>query len=424
VVTTVSPLPLSAADRYRRTRLRRAKSAATALLLLAAAVFLAVRPAAQAGHTWAGYLLAASEAAMVGGLADWFAVTALFRRPLGLPIPHTAIIPSRKDALGASLGDFVGENFLSPAVVRRRLAQADVVGRVGGWLARPANAERVTAELANLLKGALEVLRDEDVLAVAEGAVRTRLREADVAPTLGRLLEQVVADGAHHPLVDVVANRTAQWLRDNPDAVMSVIQAQAPEWSPAFVDRALSRRIYTELVRISSATAADPDHALRRTLDGYLARLAQDLQHDPGTDERLRALTARIADHPATRDAVATMVAGVRTAVVALIDEPDGELRRKGAEAVRDVGGRLVTDSALRAKVDGWLGAVVEHVVTNYRDEITRTITDTVDRWDGQEASRRIELAAGRDLQFIRVNGTVVGALAGVAIYAVSQLLG
>lgn len=417
-------LTLSAADRYRRTRLRRAKSGATVLLAIAAAVFLAVLPAAQSGQTWAGYLLAASEAAMIGGLADWFAVTALFRRPLGLPIPHTAIIPTRKNALGASLGDFVGENFLSPAVVRRRLVQADVVGRVGAWLARPVNAERVAAELANLLKGALEVLRDEDVLAVAEGAVRTRLRDADVAPTLGRLLEQVVADGAHRPLVDVVARRTAAWLHDNPDTVVTVIQAQAPEWSPAFVDRALARRVYAELVRISAAAADDPDHALRRTLDGYLARLAQDLQHDPDTAQRLRTLTSRIADHPATRDAVATMVAGVRKAVVALIEEPDGELRRKGADAVREVGGRLVSDTALRAKVQGWLGAVVEHVVMNYREEITRTITDTIDRWDGAEASRRIELAAGRDLQFIRVNGTVVGALAGLAIHAVAQLLG
>ncbi len=416
-------LLLSPADLSRQSRLRRAKTVATGLLLLAAAVFVAVRPAEQAGYTWAGYVSTAAEAAMVGGLADWFAVTALFRRPLGLPIPHTALIPTRKAALGESLGDFVGENFLAPAVVRRRLQQADVVGRLGAWLRAPGNAQLVTAEAANALKGVLEVVRDEDVRAVAEDAIRRRIAGVDLAPGLGRLLGQVVADGAHRPLVELVAQRTAHWLRENPDTVIGVIQQQAPTWSPAFVDRALARRIHAELVRISAATAADPEHPLRLTLDSYLVSLAGDLQHDSATGVRFQALVTRLVENPGTREAVGTLASAVRRAVVELVDEPDGELRRRAGGAVIDLGARLVEDDGLRAKVEGWLVGAAEHVVTNYRSEITRTITDTVDRWDGAEASRRIELTAGRDLQFIRVNGTLVGALAGLAIHAVSQLL-
>ncbi|MEO6821925.1 MAG: DUF445 domain-containing protein, partial [Candidatus Nanopelagicales bacterium] len=339
---------LSSEDLQRRTRLRQAKTVASGLLVLAAVVFLAVRPAERAGATWAGYVSAAAEAAMIGGLADWFAVTALFRRPLGLPIPHTALIPTRKDALGESLGGFVGDNFLSVQVVRRRLEDADVVGRLALWVSRPDNAARVTAEAANVIKGALEVLRDDDVRAVAEEAIRARLATADVAPVLGRLLGKVVADGSHRALIDVAANRTAQWLRDNETIVIAVVEQQAPEWSPTFVDRVLARRIHKELVRISANVAADPVHPLRLMFDKYLIGLGGDLEHDPDTAAQLRALATRLFEHAATREAVGTLVGATRRAVVELIDEPDGQLRMRTAGAVSAMGLRLSEDGPLR----------------------------------------------------------------------------
>jgi uncharacterized membrane-anchored protein YjiN (DUF445 family) len=416
-------LVLSPTDLERQTRLRRAKAFAAGLLVVAAVVFLLVRSAADNGTTWAGYVSAAAQAGMVGGLADWFAVTALFRRPLGLPIPHTALIPHRKDALGESLSSFVGDNFLSAAVVRRRLDEVDVLGRLGSWLARPESARRVTAEAATALRGALEVLRDDDVRAVAEQVVGRRLRDAQVAPVLGRLLGQVVADGSHRALVDVTADRTAAWLHANRAVVISLIENEAPAWSPAFVDRALARRVYSELLRISEQVVVNPKHPLRLAVDRWLAKLAQDLREDADTARRLRELTDRLLDHAATREAFGTLAGATRRAVVDLVDEPDGELRIRATAAVQKWGERLASDAALRAKLDAWIGDAVEHVVTTYRDEITKTITDTVDRWDGAEASRRIELVAGRDLQFIRVNGTVVGALAGVAIHAAGLLL-
>lgn len=418
------PFELSAADLARRRRLRRHKAFAGGLLLVAAVVFLLVRPIADDGVVWAGFVLAASEAAMVGGLADWFAVTALFRRPLGIPIPHTALIPTRKRQLGDSLGDFVGENFLSVEVVSRRLEQADAVGKVGRWLSAEDNARRVAGEAANAVRGALEVLSDDDVRGLVDGAITRRLRATLVAPVLGRVLGQVVADDSHRPLVDLVVARTRRWLEENPDTLMAVIADQAPDWSPEFLDKALARRVYKELVRIAYEVDTQPDHLLRRTLDAYLVQLSRDLQDDPATRLRVQVLVRRLLAHEGTRDAFGTIFAAARTALMDLVDEPEGELRIRTVASIRDLGGRLAEPGPLRDKADRWVSQVVEHVVTNYRDEITRTITDTVDRWDGAEAARRIELTAGPDLQFIRVNGTIVGALAGLVIHAVAVLLG
>ena len=328
-------LTLSTADLERQTRLRRAKAFAAGLLLVSAAVFLAVRSAADDGETWAGYVSAAAQAAMVGGLADWFAVTALFRRPLGLPIPHTALIPTRKDALGESLGSFIGDNFLAADVIRRRLDQVDIVGRVGAWLARPESARRVTSEAAVAMHGALEVLEDEDVRAIVEQVATRRLRDAQVGPVLGRLLGQVVEDGSHHALVDVIAQRTAAWLHENRDVVIRIVENEAPAWSPAFVDRALARRVYAELLRVTEQVVVNPRHPLRVALDRWLATLATDLREDPDTSRRLQELALRLFDHDATREALSTLVGATRRAVVELVDDPEGELRIRATAAVQ-----------------------------------------------------------------------------------------
>jgi uncharacterized membrane-anchored protein YjiN (DUF445 family) len=416
--------PLSPADQVRRRGLIRMKTGATALLLIAAVVYvLALRAEASGAGGWAGLLRAAAEAGMVGGLADWFAVTALFRRPLALPIPHTAIIPTRKDALGRTLSDFVGTNFLSEQVVRERLRQADVPRRLGGWLADPGHARRVTAELARALRGAVDVLRDEDVRAVLEPVVLRRLSALPVGPTLGRLLAQVVEDKAHHRLVDLVAASIDDWLRANRDQVVELVARQAPAWSPEFVDRKVATRIYAELTRISGEVRAQPDHAVRQQLDRLLARFAEDLRHDPATIERASGVLTALLDQSEVRRAFGDVISAGRRLLLEMVDDPDGELRSRLAGALVDLGRRLDTDDALRARVDAWVADAAGYVVTHYRDELTRTITDTVQRWDGVETARKVELAVGRDLQFIRINGTVVGALAGIAIYAVSAAI-
>ena len=401
------------------------KSGATALLVVAAVGYVLARRAEEAGAGgWAGWLRAATEAGMVGGLADWFAVTALFRRPLRLPIPHTAIIPTRKDALGRNLSDFVGTHFLAEQVVRERLRQAEVPRRLGGWLAEPAHARRVTAELATVLRAAVDVLRDEDVRAVLEPALLRRLAALPVGPTLGRLLAEVVADRAHHPLVDLAAAAVDDWLAANRDQVEEIVTRQAPVWSPEFLDRQVAARVYAELTRISGEVRADPEHPVRKALDRMLARFAEDLRHDPATIERATGMLHGLLGQPELRRALGDVVSAGRRMLLEMVDDPDGELRTRLAAALADLGRQLGADTALRDRVDGWVADAAGYVVTHYRDELTRTITDTVERWDGVETARKVELAVGRDLQFIRINGTVVGALAGLVIHAAGILLG
>jgi len=408
-------------DLVRHRALVRMKTGATALLLAAAAVY-ALTSWLGEDRGWVGFVRAAAEAGMIGGLADWFAVTALFRRPLGLPIPHTAIIPTRKDALGDSLSDFVGTNFLSEQVIRDRLRQADATGRFGRWLAVPANAERVTAELASVLRGAIGVLRDSDVQAVLEPAIRRRLAEVPVGPALGRLLGDAVAEGAHHRLVDLLASTADDWLLANRDTVVDVVAKQAPTWSPEFVDRRVAGRVYAELLRVTGEIRVHRGHPARIALDRMLSTFAADLRTDPATMERARGVLAGLLDEPEVRRAFGDVLAAARRTVLEMVDDPGSELRTRLSAALADLGGRLAAGGELRAKVDGWVSDAAAHVVTRYRDELTRTITDTVRRWDAAETSRKIELQVGRDLQFIRINGTVVGALAGVAIHAVTVL--
>jgi uncharacterized membrane-anchored protein YjiN (DUF445 family) len=401
------------------------KTFAAGLLVLAAAVYVAATLWEQraGAPAVAGYLRTAAEAGMVGGLADWFAVTALFRRPLGLPIPHTAIIPTRKDQLGQSLGSFVGEHFLSADVVRQRLDSADVARRAGAWLAEREHAERVTSEAAAVVRAGIALLRDEDVQPVVEQVVARRLTDLHLGPPLGRILGEVVTDGAHVGLVDSVARSVYRWLVANEATVVEMVAAQAPDWSPRFVDERVARRIHVELVRIAEDVVADRDHEVRQALDRYLVRLADDLRRDLDTNERLDGFVASLGRQTEVRRALGEVLAAARRTVLELVDDPTSELRVRSRDLLVTWGRRLTSDARSAAKVDAWLAQLAVYVVEGYRSEITRLITDTVDRWDGRETSRRIELQVGRDLQFIRVNGTIVGSLVGLVIHAVTQLI-
>jgi uncharacterized membrane-anchored protein YjiN (DUF445 family) len=418
---------LSTADLSRRRDLRQMKVVAGGLLALAAVAYVAAEAVARRQGTdvaaWVAYLRAAAVAGMVGGLADWFAVTALFKHPLGVPVPHTAIIPTRKDAIGRSLGEFVETYFLAEDVVRARVRNARPAARVGGWLTGPGHAERVSSEAAGALRAGLSVLGDDDVQAVLEQTVVRRLGQVPTGPVLGRLLEQVVADGGHRRLVDLTLENTTRWLVEHRLAVVDAIAAQAPGWSPRFVDERVAERVYAEVLRVLTEVRDDPDHQLRATVDRFLTSYANDLQHDPATQRRADEARTALLSHPQVRQAVADAAASVRAVVLEAVDDPHGELRVRMTDAVRAFGARLVDEPDLQAKVDGWLADLAAHVANGYRGELTTLITDTVDRWDGRETARRIELHVGRDLQFIRINGTVVGALAGLLIEALTRVV-
>ena len=404
--------------------LRKMKSLATGLLLAATVVFLLARWWESAdGPTWIAYVRATAEAAMVGALADWFAVTALFRRPLGLPIPHTAIIPTKKDVIGGSLGDFVGENFLSETVVRDKLARVGVSARVGSWIGQRANADRVTAELATAARGVVTVLRDEDVQEVVDQVLVRKLMERRVGPPLGAVLAGVLADGSHHRLVDLVIDRAYDWVSDNQEMVLRVVSERAPAWSPRFVDDLIAGRVFTEVRTFAFAVKTDPEHPLRQAVDRFLDEFASDLQTDETTIERAEKIKQQIVAHPDVQRFIGGAWGVVKGLILDAAADPSSALRLRVRDGLLSLGTRLTSDDTLSSKVDGWLADAAGYVVRHYRDEITTLITDTVERWDAEETSRKVELQVGRDLQFIRINGTVVGALAGLAIYTVSTLL-
>lgn len=408
------------ADLRRLRDLRRMKALATGLLVVAAVVYLVTLR----GTGVLGFVNSAAEAAMVGAAADWFAVTALFRHPMRLPIPHTALIPTRKNALGRSLQDFVATNFLAEQVVRARIAGARVASRAGEWLSRPANAQRVAGELGAASRGALEVLRDDEMATLLNEVVLGPVLRYPWGPAAGRLLEQVVADGTHRRLVDLAVDELHRWLLEHEEVVAALVIERAPTWTPPWVDERIARRAYREAVTWVTDVRTDPGHRVRLALDDVLASFAKDLQTDPATIQQAGDLQQRLLEHPGAKAALEAVWSTTRRVLVEASEDPNSQLRLRAADSLASFGRRLGSDPRLAASVDKYIEDAVGHLVATYRDEVATVISDTVSRWDGDEASRRIELHVGRDLQFIRINGTVVGALVGLLIHAVTVALG
>ena len=412
------------ADAQRRTQLRRMKVVALGFLLGATVIFLACRWAqAHDAPTWVGYVGAAAEAGMVGALADWFAVTALFKHPLGIPIPHTAIIKRKKDQLGEGLGTFVRENFLSPTVVEAKLRDAQIPGRLGKWLSDYGHATRVAGEVSNVLRVLVEMLRDEDVQHVFDRMIIKRIAEPQWGPPVGRVLGTLLRENRQEALIQMLADRAFQWSLDAGEVIQRVVERDSPSWSPRWVDHLLGDRIHRELMDFTDKVRRNPDHELRRSATRFLFEFADDLQNDQETIARAEAVKEQIMARDEVSRAAETAWSALKRILVESVDDPSSALRTRIADSVVVIGESLRDDADLRDKVDNWLVRGAKHLVSEYGVEITAIITETIERWDAEEASRRIELHVGRDLQFIRINGTVVGSLAGVIIYTVAQLL-
>ena len=386
------------------------KIVATGLFVLAAVIYaVTLMTVGSSPDGWLGYLQAGAEAAMIGALADWFAVTALFRHPLGLPIPHTAIIPTRKDQMGATLGEFVGTHFLTDDVVREKVGAAEVTRRGGEWLADPDHATRVSGEMGRALRGLIAVLDDDQMRTMIERVIGERVERTEVSPALGHLLGQVVADGAHTGIVDVLADRMYAWVVTNRGSIIEVVTKQAPSWTPRFVDGVVGR----------------PDPSRARPVPGGCARRprprraagdrpdARAVRRRPALEPRhTRAGRARQGRHvqPPRRPAFGQPDLGDRPARAARgRRRPRQRAAHRATGALVQLGQTLATDPDLQTRIDGWITDTVVGLVADYKVELTSVITDTVARWDGPQTATRIELAVGRDLQFIRINGTVVG---------------
>ncbi len=400
------------------------KAVALSFLIGATVIFLVCRwGQAQGGPPWIGYVGAAAEAGMVGALADWFAVTALFRHPLGLKIPHTAIIKRKKDQLGEGLGSFVRENFLSPAVVETKLRDAEIAGRLGKWLSEPDHADRVAGEASTVLRAVVELLNDEDVQQVIDRTIVKRLAEPQWGPPVGRVLAQLLAENRQEALIQLLCDRAFEWALNAGDTIERVVTRDSPSWSPRFVDQLVGDRIHRELMDFTDKVRRNPNHELRLSATRFLFEFANDLQSDDATIARAEAVKEQLMARDEVTRAAETAWKTLKRLVLEGMDDPSSALRTRIADSIVVIGESLRDDVELRDKVDNWIVRGAQHLVGQYGGEITTIITDTIERWDAEEASRRIELHVGRDLQFIRINGTVVGALAGLVIYTVAQII-
>lgn len=431
---TSTPLPVPGpspeTEALKRKQLRKAKAFATALLVIATLIYLGCRwiesssaSAGEAVPTWVGYVRAASEAGMVGALADWFAVVALFRHPLGIPIPHTAIVRRKKDQVGESLAEFVGDNFLNPSLIVDKVRKAQIPERIGQWLVEPGNADKVSAQVGKFTGNALEAVDPHDAEAILKSSAIDELSKPEWGPPAGKVLEGLIAEGKTEPIVQQIS----EWLHEKSLGAQPLIDRmvgeRAPSWAPSFVNDLIGDRVWRELVDWTWHVKTNPNHEARQSVHRFLGQLADDLQNDPAAIAKVEEIKADLLASRPVQAAPRRIWEKTSTKLIDASRDPESLLRVKIAETVARYGEQINNDSKLRANIDRRLEKAVVFLAENYSGEITSIISETVQRWDADEASEKIELMVGRDLQFIRVNGTVVGSLAGLAIYTISTLL-
>ena len=418
------PLAASLDDPARAEGLRKMKRLATGLFLVAAAVFVGCVLIGPDAGAWVGYVRATAEASMVGALADWFAVTALFRHPMRLPIPHTAIIPRKKDQIGASLGAFVQQNFLTRAVVEDKLTTIDVPGRLGAFLAAPGRAERLAGDAGAVLHSVAGLLRDDDLRPALAGLVDRKLHGTPAAPVVARALELVVDGDRHQEVLSAGLRGLARFLEDNRVVFRAQLGDASPAWVPDWVDDRVFDRVFAGVMGFLDEVGEDPRHELRRAYDARLRAYVHALRTDPATAARVEDLKKELLEHPAVRTWSGSLWTHLKDAALAAAADPDSALRARVTELIREAARLLQTDQRVRELVQRHAHGIAGYLVERFSGDVADLVGSTVARWDTEETSRRIELQVGRDLQFIRINGTVVGGLAGLVIYTVAQLLG
>lgn len=406
----------------RQLQLDRMKRRATALLVIATVIF-AVARAFETHHPWVGIIRATAEAAMVGGLADWFAVTALFRHPLGIPIPHTAIVPARKDRVGRTLGAFVQKNFLTREVIANRLRSIDVAQRLAQWLASPENVGQIARHAASSLASAAQLVPDAEVEAFIDRSVAERVRATKAAPLLSRLLSVITADNRHQELLNEAIRLAAGAVDDSRAMIRLRVEEETPWWVPSAIDDKIYRKIVSAIERTLIEVRDDPVHPLRERFDGAIQDFIEKLNHSPAVAARIEALKEELLLSETARRFSSGLWGKAKTALVKYADKPEGLAPGTIERAINSFGDAVLEDPELLQKVDDFVLEIAMFLVDRYQSEVADLIAHTVASWDPDVTSRRVELAIGRDLQFIRINGTIVGGLAGMVIYLISKLV-
>jgi uncharacterized membrane-anchored protein YjiN (DUF445 family) len=418
---TLSPEATLGSDPARARLLVVTKRRATGLLGVMAVVFLAAVLLGE-DRGLLGFVRAGAEASLVGGLADWFAVTALFRHPLGLPIPHTAVIPERKEQFGRTLGNFVQENLLTPTLITDRIRHARVAPRVADWLADEEHAALLARYIADAARSLAEVVEEDDVERLIEEGLRRAVDRVEPATLAARALTSLIAAGYHQEAFNALLRGTAKFLDQHRSDLQARFLRESPWWRPGAIDR----RIFTSLVdgalHLFEEIVADPEHPLRDEVDRRLQALLEKLETSPAMQERVaRAKDELLGRH--LPQLAASLWRDTRATLEVQAADPDSELRTRLTRAIAASGQRLRDDPVLLARAEQLVETVATYVAEHFHGEIGTLVDTAISRWDGEETARRLELLLGPDLQFIRINGTVIGGLAGVGIHAIGVAL-
>ncbi len=431
MASTAQPVPLKfGGEPLTADRARRMRWTATGMLAVMAVLFFTTHGLLGNHPAW-GYVNAFAEAAMVGGLADWFAVTALFRHPLGLPIPHTAIIPENKDRIADTMAQFLRENFLTPAVVARRMSGMNVARGVGDFLSNSAKDSsgqdansRITGGAAELFAEVLESLDPDRLGNQVRSGMAAQFAKIDVSPLAGRMLEGAIADRRHLPLIDGLIRWAGLTLEDNEETVREIIHNRANavlRWTG--LDERISASVLDGLYKLLAEVLVDPDHPLRHKIEEGLEKLAQDLQHDQETRERVEEIKRDLLENPALAEWWMGVWERIRRSLIRRAREADSALGGEMRKGLSDLGKALRKDERLQLQINRFARRTAVGIATRYGSEIVTLVSETVKRWDATTITGRIENAVGRDLQFIRINGTLVGGLVGMTLHFIVSFL-
>ncbi len=414
-VSDMKRVPVAGEDE-KLTGLRRMKRLPLLLLALMIALFLLTlhRP-----ENWAGWLHAFAEAGMVGALADWFAVVALFKHPLGIPIPHTAIIPTRKNELGDSMAQFVAEHFLHPDVVRLKLETVNLARNMAIWLKTPHGHQRILDLGLGLSRWALGALHEQRVRHFISRLSSRQLAQLDLAPLLGRTLDWMVHDGRHQQVLTQTLRFAIVLLHENREFIRGNVQQESPWWLPGFVDDKIVVQMLDRIGTLLLEMSLDPDHAMRKDFNRWAVEWASELQNSAQYRRWGEQLKQDLLENEDLQDYLYHLWAGFVTGMEKDLDDPDSGFRRQLSTLLSDLADEVQGDEEMQTWVNSWLVEACVSVVDENRHAIASLISDTVRGWDAADTSYRIELAIGRDLQFIRINGTLVGGLVGLMIHAI-----
>ncbi|MDZ7684680.1 MAG: DUF445 domain-containing protein [Gammaproteobacteria bacterium] len=405
-------------EQQKLAELDRMKRLATGLLVLMTLVYIMSR--IFHGPAWLGFVEATAEAAMIGALADWFAVTALFRHPLGLPIPHTAIIPRRKDAIADQFGIFVQQNFLSEDVISEKVRSMNLSRRVADWIVQRENAHAIAEQVSAGLAGVVRVMNDAEVQTMIERRVEQKVRDTSFSPIIGDILTFITSGRRQQELFDGAAEVGLYLLEDSDEDIQSTVKRETPWWFPASVDAAIYRRIVRSVSKMLYEMQVDIYHPMRVRLVAMVNEFLDDLKHSDDIRTKEDAIKEDLLQQPAVRDFTVTLWSDIKDALLRQSEQPDAELRQAIEDSVVRFGESIQEDETLAAKIDGWADDSARYLIRTYGHEVADLIANTIEGWDPEATSERIEVQIGKDLQFIRINGTVIGGLAGFVIHSVT----